>query len=73
MSDRHPASDGDRQSGVGMQHAPVLQVALLADDDSVTVGTEHCAVPDATPLPRTAEPATIAVEATHAASSTVGS
>ena len=46
MADRDVGSDGQRISGIRVQHAALLHVAVLADDDGLVVAAYRCVWPD---------------------------
>ena len=50
MPDADARADDEREPGVGMQHAAVLQVGALADADAVAVTAQDGGVPDADPV-----------------------
>ena len=47
VSDRDIAAQNERRAGVGVQHGPILNIAVLADLDPFVVAAHDSAKPDA--------------------------
>ena len=47
VADRNVGAHNHRKARVGMNDAPILNVAAGADVDAVAVGAKDCGIPDA--------------------------